>query len=378
MIVHVTDCFHPRLGGIEMQVEELARMQMEAGEAVRVITATPPARTAQQREYGYPVHRVVAPLPGGLPQHPRAGVHLRRLFSDRYPDVVHIHVGAVSPFAWSAIRSAMRCGLPAVVTVHSMWDRTTRGIYRSFDRLTGWREAALVPTAVSTAAANLIRLAVPGAAVTVVPNGIAPDRWRAGSGPEPSGERDGVHVVAVGRLARRKRPMVLLKVLNAARSRIDNGIPLRATVAGTGPAAAAMQRYLRRHGMADWVRLVGRLDRGDVCALLSTADLFVNPAVRESFGIATLEARTAGVPILARAGNGVADFVRHGEEGLLCPSDADLLDGLVRLVQDDQTRQRIRADNRAIEPTHCTWPMVIAAFERCYDRAGTMAVRPRG
>ena len=93
-------------------------------------------------------------------------------------------------------------------------------------------------------------------------------------------------------------------MLDAARNRLDGEVPLRATVAGTGPALSMMQRYLRRHAMADVVRLVGRLDRGGVRTLLASADLFVNPTVRESFGIATLEARTAGVPVLARAGNG--------------------------------------------------------------------------
>jgi glycosyltransferase involved in cell wall biosynthesis len=95
--------------------------------------------------------------------------------------------------------------------------------------------------------------------------------------------------------------------------------------------------------------------------------------VRESFGIATLEARTAGVPVVARAGNGVADFIRHGQEGLLCDSVDDLVDALVWLARDDQTRRRIRDHNRATVPTHCTWQEVVTAFRRCYDQAAAIA-----
>jgi phosphatidylinositol alpha 1,6-mannosyltransferase len=377
MIVHVTDCFHPRLGGIEVQVEELARAQCESGQEVQVITATPTVRGQQRREYGYPVHRVVASLPWELPQHPRAGAHLTRLFTDLHPDVVHVHVGAVSPFAWSGIWSAMRRGQPTVVTVHSLWDRGTRSMYRCFDGLSGWSKRPLVVTAVSTAAADLLRLTVPTVTVTVVPNGITPHEWYPATGRERAGDdRDGgVHVVAVGRLAQRKQPMVLLKALDMARARVDDSVALRATVAGAGPAAAAMRRYLRRHAMTDWVRLAGRLDRCGVRALLATADLFVNPTVRESFGIASLEARTAGVPVIARTGNGVADFIRHGQEGLLCHSEEDLVNGLVWLAQDHQTRQRIRAHNRATEPTNCTWPVVVAALHRCYQTAEAMTAR---
>ena len=367
MIVHVSDCFHPRLGGIEAQVGELARAQQDRGENVQVITATPATGPATQFDYGYPVHRVVVPLPWELPVHPRAGTHLDRLYQQLRPDVVHVHLGSVSPFAWSAVLSALRCNLPAVVTVNSMWGRASRGMYRFLDRLTNWSDAPLVVTAVSTAAADLVAKAAPALSVTVVPNGISPQAWRPSADHH---DRDGgVHIVAVGRLAPRKQPVALLNILRSARGRIDPRTAVRATVAGEGPAMPVMRAYLRRHSMTDWVRLDGRLDRDAVRRLLQTADLFVNPAVRESFGIATLEARTAGVPVIARAGNGVSDFIEHGQEGLLCDSPDTLVDAIVDLVQDTEARTRILAHNRATQPTNCTWPVVTEAFARCYERA---------
>ena len=181
---------------------------------------------------------------------------------------------------------------------------------------------------------------------------------------------------AVGRLAPRKQPVALLNTLHAARGRIDPRIALRATVAGAGPAMPLMRAYLRRHSMADWVRLDGRLDRDAVHRLLQTADLFVNPAVRESFGIATLEARTVGVPVIARAGNGVSDFIKQDLEGLLCDSPDALVDAIVHLVRNADARKRILNHNRTTEPTNCAWPVVIAAFARCYNQATTLSMRP--
>ena len=40
-IVHISDCYPPRLGGIETQVRALAVRQAEQGHDVHVITATP-------------------------------------------------------------------------------------------------------------------------------------------------------------------------------------------------------------------------------------------------------------------------------------------------------------------------------------------------
>ena len=39
-IVHVTDCYLPRMGGIETQVADLVRHQSAAGHDVHVVTST--------------------------------------------------------------------------------------------------------------------------------------------------------------------------------------------------------------------------------------------------------------------------------------------------------------------------------------------------
>src|SRR5213079_511940 len=166
---------HPRLGGIEVQADELARAQQDNGESVQVSTATRSAGGTDPAGPAFPVHRVVARLPWDLTIPPRDGAHLSSPFTELRPDVVHVHLGSVSPFAWSAVRCTLHCRLPTVVTVHSMWDPVTRGMYRSLDRLGGWSAAPLVVTAVSTAAAELVRSTVPDATVIVVPNGIAAD-----------------------------------------------------------------------------------------------------------------------------------------------------------------------------------------------------------
>ena len=351
--IHVTDCFLPRLGGIEVQVAGLAREQACSGEDVHVVTAT---RNASSGD-GYSVHRIAARVPWDVPVHPRAGSHLDRVIASLSPSVVHVHVGAISPFAWAGVRSAARLGLPAVVVVHSMWDPVVQRCYRALDRLASWSSAPVAVAAVSRAAAERVRAVAPGLPVGVVPNGIVPSAWRGIPTPRPD---DAVHVVSVGRLAARKEPMALLRALRA----VSADVPLRATVAGAGPETAVLRRYVERHGMG-WVSLPGRLDRRGVGRLLAGADVFVNPASREAFGLAALEARTAGVPVIARPGTGVADFVRDGVEGLLTD---DLASAIERLVNDRGERLRIAAHNRTTEPTDCTWPRVLAALRSCAAR----------
>ncbi|GAA2876497.1 glycosyltransferase family 1 protein [Streptosporangium fragile] len=420
-ILHVSDCYLPRLGGIEVQVADLIRTQRQAGHHVEVATATP----------GEPlpgVRRIVAKLPFDLPVHPFGVRHMLRLMTARRPDVVHVHTGAISPFAWMGVRAAVRAGLPVVVTVHSMWDPVTRAVYRGLRLLYGWNRWGLVGTAVSEAAAVPIRaVAGHGVPVHVVSNGLDVSAWRpAGDDPDPARREPGaeergadlaghgpgaeergadlarrepdparragsaggepgsgrcatgaepVHVVAVGRLAPRKQPVRLLRLLKEARAQVPHGTPMRATIVGDGPARSQMERYLRANGMTGWVSLPGRYSRDRIRELLASADVFVAPAPRESFGLAALEARSAGVPVVARAQSGVADFVRPGKEGLLGGSFDGLVASVARLVRDRELRESIAAHNRETEPVRSSWPAVLEGFERCYEEARALKSR---
>ncbi|WP_246267794.1 glycosyltransferase family 4 protein [Nonomuraea typhae] len=358
----MSDCYLPRLGGIEVQVADLVRQQREAGHEVEVATAT----------RGEPldgVHRIVARMPFDLPVHPRGVGHITRLLTTSRPAVVHVHTGAVSPFAWMGVRAAVRAGLPVVVTVHSMWDPGTRAVYRLLRLVYEWHRWGVVATTVSNAAAVAIRrVAGRGVPVHVVSNGLDLSGWRpVGVGAPPA--EPGAHIVAVGRLAPRKHPVRLLRALHAARSKVPPSVPMRATIVGDGPARASMERYLAKNGMTGWVTLPGRQSREEIAKLLAAADLFVAPAPLESFGIAALEARAAGLPVIARERSGVADFVRHGEEGLLARNEADLARCIARLTTDTALRTAMATHNRSTEPTAGSWKAVLEGFDHAYTQA---------
>ena len=108
-VLIVSDCYAPRLGGIETQVQDLARNLLAVGHQPAVVTATPlGARRGRsvERPDGFPVFRTTVPLPGELPVHPRGRREMEALMERLRPDVVHVHVGIVSPFAWSGIAAA--------------------------------------------------------------------------------------------------------------------------------------------------------------------------------------------------------------------------------------------------------------------------------
>lgn len=364
-IVHITDCFAPRTGGIETQVLGLAERQRAAGHDVTVITATPgdeDHRKGSDVVNGVPVVRITARMPFDVPVHPatrsRVLGELRRL----HADVTHVHAGAASPFAWGGIRAARQARVPTVVTVHSMWDAFTRGGSRFLDKTAWGMGTGVVLTAVGTAAAERVRVAL-GQPVRVLPNGIDPADWAITRVPPPD---DVLRVVSVLRLAPRKRVIPLVSVLH--RAFVASGGRISATIIGDGPESSRVHRYIARHGLEDVITMAGRLPHARIRAVFATSDVFVQASVRESFGIAALEARAAGLAIVARSQAGTADFVNDGVEGLLAADDAGLVEALVTLQTQPELLSEIVQHNATVPPQQA-WPSVLAEVESAYQVA---------
>jgi phosphatidylinositol alpha 1,6-mannosyltransferase len=372
-IAHVSDCYAPRTGGIETQVRALASRQSRAGDDVRVITATPghgDVFAGDDTVDGLPVHRAAAHLPFELPVHPRTGREVGRLLDTHPVDVVHVHAGVVSPFAWGAVRAATRRGIPTLVTVHSVWGPLARPGFALSDALLRWTRWGATLSAVSDVAAGRISVSLRGAPeVLVVPNGIDPADWTVSPvGADPAHLR----VVTVMRMAPRKRTLPLVRVLGEAASVLAPAVTLSATLVGDGPERARAEKHVREHGLADAITFAGRLDRGRIRDVFARSDVYLQPSVKESFGLAALEGRTAGLPVVARTQTGTTQFIHDGVQGLLAVDDSGLARALVTLGRDRALLDAITAHNRGTPPQDA-WPHVLEVVRTAYARAGVPA-----
>ncbi|MFG2045275.1 glycosyltransferase family 4 protein [Dactylosporangium sp. NPDC048998] len=379
-IAHVTDVYLPRLGGVELQVHDLASRQYTIGHETFVLTTTaPPAanRPAALRPGDVPVLRVGRDTAGlGAGPYRAFGARaLGEVLAAYGVEAVHAHVSAFSPLAWTAARLAAAGGPPTVVSVHSMWHDIVP-LVRRFAR---WQDAAAWPVqwaAVSSAAASAVRDALDGTPVAVLPNGIDPAAWLLPA-PDPATGlvRPGAPVptlISVMRMVRRKRPKALLRTLLALRE--SHPGRFRAVLVGDGPLLPGLRREIAAAGAGADIHLTGALDRSAIRALLASADVYVAPAPRESFGIAALEARSAGLPVVARAGSGVADFIRHGVEGWLVQSDEELRATLGGLLDEPGRAAAVARHNRAVAPV-VRWETVLDAADALYARAAAFLGR---
>ena len=360
----VCDWFLPRHGGIELHLRDLALALRGVGVEAEVVTTTPGHADVEDVR----VHRVKTPLLAG------AGVaflpHVRSAIQDivereRF-DVVHAHASVVSPAAYAGVRAGGRAGVPTVLTFHSMLHGASLLLGAS-EELLGWSKDVVLTAVSSVVAAQAARW-MRHASVAVLPNAVNHAFWQDTTSEAPTAP---IHFVSAMRLSRKKRVLELIDAFSETVRFLAGSPVVRMTIAGDGPQRDAAARLVQERGLGDRVTLPGHLSREALRTLYSTAHAFVMPSERESFGIAALEARSAGLPVIAMLAGGARDFILPGVNGFLAREPGELPRLMARLALDEPLRSFMAHANRVEAPVY-DWCIVAAMHRRIYDAAAAL------
>ncbi len=173
------------------------------------------------------------------------------------------------------------------------------------------REATILPSVdglvyVSNFAKSQIEQAIPR--TQHVPSLVLPNFVVRSNGHRPSTpSRD---LISIGTLEPRKNQAYLLRVLATVAQR---GRRYSLTLVGDGADRKKLEALAARLGVASQVTFAG--SRDNVRELLRGHRVFVHSALRESFGIALVEAMAEGLPICAGPVGGVIEAFSDGQEG---------------------------------------------------------------
>jgi len=252
-------------------------------------------------------------------------------------DLLHAHSAAAGVVTRVA---GLLTQVPVVYTVHGFafkpgapWSR----------RVPAWAvECALAPltrqlVCVSTHEAQLARwLPIARSRVSVVRNGVddCPERAQPGAPP--------TRIAMVARLARPKRPDLLLDALAQVREALGHEIP--ASFIGEGPQKAALQAQTHRLGLAQAI-FTGDVD--DVSTRLASHSIGVLVSDHEGLPLAVIEAMRAGLAVVATDLPGTRELLPGDLYGLRVANDAEALTvALLALLADPDRRTRMGAAAR--------------------------------
>jgi N-acetyl-alpha-D-glucosaminyl L-malate synthase BshA len=316
-------CF-PSLGGSGVVACELALGLAARGHDVHVLATARPARAqSSERLTFHPVRVPKYPVF----EHPPYTLAVASLIVEvahaHALDVLHVHYAV--PHAASALlaRAVLGARAPRLVTSLHGTDVAPLGADPAYRSVTAHAVAAsdaiIVPSGYLRGEVRA-RLGLPaGTPVEVVPNFVDTERFAPGP-PRPRARPVLFHV---SNLRPVKRAVDLVEVLVRVRRHLD----ARLVVVGDGPDAPAVEDRAAALGVDRHVQLLGRRD--DFLGELRAADAFVLPSEVESFGVAALEALSAGVPVFGYRVGGLPEVVVDGVGRLVEPFDTEALAGAI-------------------------------------------------
>ncbi len=290
------------------------------------VVATDPAVTTAYRLRGSRLDVRVVPM------RPRARHRAQDFFraerrgisqaiQDLQPDVVHAH------WTYEFALAAEKTHIPTLVTVHD-WAPSIlfhhRDAYRAarlamqVRAITTARHLSAVSPEIQRQVEKIYRKRL-----ALVPNGLSDEYFRGPSKPPTDGIRYGALVNGDDH---RKNLRTLLRAFGLR----DRAEDRRLVLAGGGCAPGdPLHTWAVEHGLDDEVVFRGPMRPEEVPAYLAGLDVFVHPALEESFGMVILEAMAGGVPVIGGQESGAVPWLLDdGRAGML--SDVRSPEGLAR------------------------------------------------
>jgi glycosyltransferase involved in cell wall biosynthesis len=406
-VAHFVQRYPPAIGGSEAYFARLSRYLAGAGDSVTVFTTT-----ALDLEAFW--SRKAKCLPTGIQI--ESGVEVRRYSLLRWPgrrfalkalsllpnrfwqcltlpcnpialgmwadsgktqpafDLVH---ATAFPYAWPIVcglRLARRQGIPFLLTpfLHlgdpeNPHDRT-RMNYTTPALLSLVRAADRVFVQTQLECQEFIKQRIAKEKLILLGMGVD-GKECAGGDRRESRQQWGVHdgEVVIGHLANHSREKGTVDLLRAANRLWERGHRFRLVLAG--PEMANFRVFWKGYQPAGPVQRLGQIDEKQKRDFFAGIDLFALPSRSDSFGLVLLEAWCNGVPNVAYRAGGVAEIIRHEQDGLLvrCGNEEELCQSLRRLISDANLRQRLGNAGRERIETHFGWEEKLNQVRNVYQ-----------
>lgn len=331
-VAMVSDFFYPQLGGVEMHIWSLSQHLIRQGHKVIVIThAYDDRKGVRYMSNGLKVFYI--PLrtfwrQGTLVTFMSWLPVFRDILLRERIEIVHAH-GLPSNMAGEGMLFARALGRRVVYTDHSLFGF---GDVASI-HVNGLLKWTLSDVDHSIAVSNVcrrnlaLRARVHPRAISVIPNAVDTTHFLPAK--EPQSHHDGVTIVVISRLTRRKGVDLLALVVPEVCRRIRD---VRFIIGGDGPQRILLDEMRERYELQDRVELLGSVDPSDVAKVLVRGHIFMNCSLTESFCIAILEAACCGLLVVSTNVGGVPEVLPEDMALLAKPDVQSMTDAIVEAI----------------------------------------------
>ena len=277
-------------------------------------------------------------------------------------------------------------GIPHVITAHSLeplrpWKADQLG---GGYQISSWAEKSAYESAdaiiaVSDGMRADVLTAYPNvdpAKVVTIRNGVDVDRFKPTTNSALLTELgiDGRYAIFVGRITRQKGLAHLLRAWQNVPAEyglvLAAGSPDEETIGNE--VKALIQELQKTRPNVIWIPEM--LPHEKLCALLTSADLFICPSIYEPLGIVNLEAMACETAVLATRVGGIPEVVADGSTGKLVnysgdgvTLESDLSAAIIELMKEPALLKQFGEAGRKRAAAEFGWPAVARATLALYQ-----------
>lgn len=236
-----------------------------------------------------------------LGQDVSAFFELVRIFKKERPDVVHLNSSKAGGLGALAARIT---GVPTIIfTSHGLtWDEARNPLARALIYL-ATRATFLLCHKVITISQNNYQRAgrclLCRNKIYLIHNGVGPMEFGSGESVRAAFPPGATITGTVGELTHNKNQVALIE---EARTKPD----MYVAIVGEGELRAMLQAKIKEYGLESRVKLFGFKPAAEV---LKGFDVFALPSRKEGLPYVLIEARMAGLPIIANRVGGIPDII---------------------------------------------------------------------
>jgi len=380
-ILIAADTYPPDVNGAAVFSHRLAKSMAARGHEVHIAAArtsrgpdmtehTEEAVVHRFRSFKAPTHEYIRLCLPFLVE-PAMG----RLMDEIKPDVVHVQCHYM--IGKAAIDAAAERGLRTIATNHFMpenldpflpfpaWFRriVAKNSWRDMGRLMG--KAAVVTTPTPLAARTMMERAG-FEKVLPLSNGIDSAYYERKPG-EQLDRPIRPTVLFVGRLAVEKHVDVLIEAISKTNPALNIGLD----IVGDGEQRDLLAAQIEELDLGDRVRMRGHVSEADLRRAYLEADVFAQPGTAELQSLVSLEAMSAGLPVVLANALALPHLVKEGANGYLFEpgNSTELAAHLDRIFSMDDAERHAMGERSRAEASKHSIQTTMNAFEALYRGA---------
>ena len=173
-------------------------------------------------------------------------------------------------------------------------------------------------------------------------------------------------ITTLARIEKRKGHKFIISAIDEIRDKFPNLLYL---IAGNGPYLKDVKKYVEKLNLTNNIIFLGWITEPEKSLILKNSDIFaMTPFTSgesiEGFGMAFIDAAFHGIASLGSDNGGIGDAIIDGKTGIICKSNnqSDITINLQKLIEDKNLRDELGKNGRILAKEKFSWDKKIYEY----------------